>query len=491
VNSAGPEVSLDGLSTPEAKERIIAWLEKEGLGARRVNYRLRDWLFSRQRYWGEPFPIVFDEHGEHHGVRDEALPVTLPELADYAPEESPDPRPLLAKARDWVTTTAHDAGVDEEFVPPKEEVTRETNTMPGSAGSSWYFLRYCDPRNATRFVGEEAERYWMNGGVDFYIGGAEHAVGHLLYARFWHKVLFDLGLVSSPEPFKKLFHQGMITAFAYQRADKSLVAADEVDVASEQVASRTGKMYVERSTGAPLDVIVAKMSKSLKNVVNPDDVIAEFGADTFRLYEMYMGPLDASKPWNPRDIAGCFRFLARAWRVLVDEHTGALRLAGGADPAIEKALHRALHKVGHDIERLAFNTAIAAMIELVNTLTSSAGNQGSGALTREQAERFALMLAPFCPHMSEELWHKLGHQTEIALEAWPHADERLLVDDEVEVPVQILGKVRHRLMLPAAAQPAEIEAKVLADAKVQELIAGKPVKRVIVVPGKLVNIVTG
>jgi leucyl-tRNA synthetase len=314
------------------------------------------------------------------------------------------------------------------------------------------------------------------GGVDLYVGGAEHAVLHLLYARFWHKALFDLGEVSTPEPFGKLFHQGLITSWAYQRADKSLVPVDQVEERSEG-------QYIETATGATVTPIVAKMSKSLKNVQNPDDVIAEFGADTFRLYEMYMGPLEASKPWNPRDIAGCFRFLQRAWRLVVDEQTGALRLASVADDAIEKQLHRTIAKVASDIERISLNTAIAAMIEFVNAATSAAG------LTRDQLERFTVMLSPFAPHVAEELWMLLGHNASIADAPWPRIDEAMLRDDQIELPVQIMGKVRGKITVPADADSASVEKLALADAKIAQLIEGKTVRKVVVVPGKIINIV--
>ncbi|MCL4741245.1 MAG: leucine--tRNA ligase [Phycisphaerales bacterium] len=486
----GPAINsgfLDGLHVAEAKRRTIDWLENKGIGRRRVNYRLRDWLFSRQRYWGEPFPIVWDERGRHHPVGDDALPVRLPELADYQPIESDEPVPLLAKATDWLHTTAGEAGV--HALPPDAPVTREANTMPGWAGSCWYYLRYCDPRNAERFVGAEAERYWMtgsaerraprgsegSGGVDLYIGGAEHAVLHLLYARFWHKVLFDLGYVSTDEPFARLFHQGLILSHAYQREDRTLVPVDEVEERGEGV-------FIERATGRPVAQIVAKMSKSLRNVINPDDVIAEYGADTFRLYEMYLGPLEAAKPWNPRDITGLYRFLQRAWRLIIDEETGEPRLReDGAQ--VEKLLHRTIAKVGADAERLAFNTAIAAMIEFVNAATAA------GGLTRAQADRFARTLAPFAPHMAEELWSRLGGRGFVSHAPWPDYDEAMLRDDEVEIAVQIAGKVRAKIVVPADADAARIESIALADAKVQEAIAGRTVRKVIVVPGRLVNIV--
>lgn len=492
VNSTAAGLAIDGLPTPEAKSHVIGWLESTGRGERRVNYRLRDWLFSRQRYWGEPFPIVYDEAGNHYPVSPEALPLTLPAMVDYQPIESATPLPPLGKVRAWVEITAGEAGVDPAILPPTTPVRRETNTMPGWAGSCWYELRYCDPRNGQRFVGVEAERYWMGrgvgsrtAGVDLYVGGSEHAVLHLLYARFWHKLLFDLGHVSAPEPFAKLFHQGLITSHAYQRADKSLVPVDEVDEHEGQ--------FVERSTGAPVTSIIAKMSKSLRNVINPDDVIAEYGADTFRLYEMAMGPLEASKPWNTRDIAGVFRFLQRAWRLCLDEASGQPLLARVSDPTIERALHRTIKKVGDDIDRLAFNTAIAAMIEFVNAATrpTTLATPADGGLTKDQMERFVKVLAPFAPHLAEDIWARLGNDSFVAHASWPMADPAMLVESEVEVPVQVLGKLRARIMVPSAIakDAVQLEAYARSHADVLPLIEGKPVRRVIAVPGKLVNFV--
>jgi leucyl-tRNA synthetase len=487
-NSADDHVSLNDLPTPEAKHRIIEWLEKTGIGDRKVNFRLRDWLFSRQRYWGEPFPIVYDEAGNHYAVGEEHLPVTLPDLEDFHPIESDEPTPLLAKAAQWLHTTAGEAGVPPDVLAPETPVRRETNTMPGWAGSCWYYLRFCDPRNDNRLVGRDAERYWMGAdgrgrkpavhGVDLYIGGAEHAVLHLLYARFWHKMLYDLGEVSTPEPFAKLFHQGIIVSFAYQREDRTLVPTDEVE-------EREPGVFIERATGKAVTQVTAKMSKSLKNVQNPDDVIAEYGADTFRLYEMYMGPLEASKPWNPRDIAGCYRFLQRAWRLVVDESNGELRLTGAADEKMERLLHRTIAKVGDDIERLAFNTAIAAMIEFVNAATSS------GGLARDQLERFAVILSPFAPHMAEELWSKIGHMDSIAYAPWPPVDDAMLREDHIEMPVQILGKVRGHVTVPADADEKRIEQAALAEPKIAAQLQGKQVRKVIVVPGRIVNIIAG
>jgi len=529
INSANEHVSLNGLNIKDAKRTIIEWLESTKRGRRKINFKLRDWLFSRQRYWGEPFPIVFDERGHHYPVAPENLPVKLPDVQDYQPVESDEPQPMLAKATAWVKTTAGEAGVAPDVLPPGAPVTRETNTMPGWAGSCWYFLRYIDPRNEDRFVGREAERYWMlskkvprlsepgekkesprahaydtsesagarlgepgylqtiarfgepgypyhAGGVDLYIGGAEHAVLHLLYARFWHKVLFDLGEVSTPEPFGKLFHQGLIQSFAYQRADKSLVPVDEVEEQGDGT-------FIETATGQPVTSIVAKMSKSLKNVHSPDEVIAEFSADTFRIYEMYMGPLEQAKPWNPRDIVGLFRFLQRVWRLAVDEATGELRLAEKGDVAIERELHRTAARVATDVERLSLNTAIAAMIEFVNVASKV------GTLSRDQLERFAVIISPFAPHMAEELHARLGHEGTIAFTPWPAVDEKMLVDDTVEVPVQINGKVKGRITVAANADQNAMQQAALADEKLAEFLAGKTIRKVIAVPGKILNLV--
>lgn len=482
-NSSNESISLDGLATSEASTRMIHWLAKSGKGEKRIQFRLRDWLFSRQRYWGEPFPVVFDESGLHYPVSESALPVELPALADYAPVVSERPQPPLGKATQWVNTTAKAAGVDSALLAPETPVRRETNTMPGWGGSCWYYLRYCDPKNSTRFVGKEAQDYWMGSrGVDLYIGGAEHAVLHLLYARFWQKMLFDLGEVTSKEPFAKLFHQGMLTSYAFQRPDGSLVPTTDVE-------DHEGK-WRERATGGSVERVIAKMSKSLKNVITPDEVVAEYGADTLRLYEMYMGPLGDSKPWNTRDIAGVFRFLQRVWRLAVDEGTGELLLARKPDAEVEKALNRAIHKVGIDVERLAFNTAIAALIEVVNAATrpTQMVDPSDGGMTRDQLHRFVRALAIFAPHIGEELWTRLGEQTSVVKAPWPAVDEASLVDQSVELPVQVQGKVRAHVMVATDATPAQVEEIVLRDAKVQELLGGRTPKKVIVVPRRMVNV---
>ncbi len=484
MNSSNAELSIDDRTTAEAKSTVIEWLEEHGLGRGKINFRLRDWLFSRQRYWGEPFPVVFDEDGHHHGLPDEALPLPLPDLEDFAPVESDVPTPLLGKAEDWINTTAGAAGIPADVLAPETAVRREANTMPGWAGSCWYYLRYCDPGNSERFVSKEAEAYWLGpqpdgpGGVDLYIGGAEHAVLHLLYSRFWHKILYDYGHVSSPEPFAKLFHQGLLTSFAYQRSDASLVPVDEVEERGENE-------WVETNTGESVEQVVAKMSKSLKNVINPDDVIAEYGADTCRLYEMYLGPLEASKPWNPRDIVGVFRYLQRTWRLAIDEETGDLRCIEVADDQVERALHRTIAKVGEDIDRLSFNTAIASLIEFTNVATSA------GGLTTDQLDRLARIMSPFVPHVAEELWHRLGHDRPVSISAWPSHDEDMLVDEMIELPVQIKGKIRSKIMLPADADEETTRTLALADERIAELVTGMEIRKVIVVPGRIINIIPG
>jgi leucyl-tRNA synthetase len=482
VNSANDKVNLIGLTSEEAKSAAIKWLEDTGIGRRKTNFKLRDWLFSRQRYWGEPFPIVYDAAGNHYPIDEKNLPVKLPEMAQYKPPESDDPAPMLAAATTWLNTTAGAAGVSPEILPPETQVRREANTMPNWAGSCWYYLRFCDPKNAAAMIGKEAERYWMGAnGVDLYVGGSEHAVLHLLYARFWHKALFDLGFVSTPEPMKKLFHQGLITAYSFQRPDKTLAPNDTAEEVSEG-------NFIERGTAVKLTPVIAKMSKTLKNVINPDDVIAEYGADTMRLYEMYMGPLDASKPWNPRDITGCYRFLQRAWRTVISEETGKPMLVRAPDANVERQLHRLTAKIGPDIERLAFNTAIAAMMEFVK---NAAPGEAKPVLTQSQAERFALLLSPFVPHIAEELWSRLGHEESISHEAWPTYDESLLADSHVEIPIQIMGKVRGHITVPAGSDAKTIEAAALAEPRIKAFMEGKRVKKVIVVPGKMVNIVAG
>ncbi|MCH2147861.1 MAG: leucine--tRNA ligase [Phycisphaerales bacterium] len=485
MNSASDKLTLDGLPTSEAKAAVITWLEQHGHGRGRVNFRLRDWLFSRQRYWGEPFPIVFDPDGHHYGLSDDVLPLELPPLTDYAPVESDVPTPLLGKATQWLHTTAAEAGIPEDQLPGDTPVTREANTMPGWAGSCWYYLRYCDPQNTDRFVSKEAEQYWLSppsadapGGVDLYIGGAEHAVLHLLYSRFWHKLLFDHGLVSSPEPFAKLFHQGILTSFAYQRDDTSLVPIDEVE-------QNEDGSFTETATGASVEQVTAKMSKSLKNVINPDDVIAEYGADTCRLYLMYLGPAEASKPWNPRDIVGVYRYLQRTWRLAINEDTGELQLATDMDEQVERALHRTTAKVSEDTEHLGFNTAIASLIEFTNTATSQ------GGVTADQLDRLVRLVAPFAPHIAQELWSRLGHDTNIADAQWPEHDTAMLQEDTIELPVQIRGKIRSKIFMAPGADEETVREAALADERIRELLGEAEVRKVIVVPDRIVNIIPG
>lgn len=477
INSCSEYISIDGLQTTEAIQKVIDWLEESKLGTAKTNYRLRDWLFSRQRYWGEPFPIVFDSKGNHYPIEESSLPVVLPNLDDYTPAESEDPTPLLGKATDWLHTTAGEAGVDPSVLAPETPVTREANTMPGWAGSCWYEVRYCSPHDSDRFVDKDAEKYWMGNGIDLYIGGAEHAVLHLLYARFWHKMLFDLGEVSCNEPFQKMFHQGLLTSFAFQRENKSLVPSD-------QVSELNGK-FVETESGEELERVIAKMSKSLKNVVNPDDVIAEYGADTLRLYEMYMGPLEASAPWNTRDIVGVHRFLQRVWRLCSDENSGETHasLQCDSDEIVERALHATIAKVTEDIPKLAYNTAIASMIEFVNTATSAS------KLTTDQLDRFVRLLAPFAPHISQEIYSKLGGEGYIAVAKWPEFDADLLIADSLELPVQIMGKVRGRVTVPSDASNEEVEKIATEDPTIRALLEGITIRKVIIVPKKIINIV--
>ncbi|HVS20068.1 MAG TPA: class I tRNA ligase family protein, partial [Planctomycetota bacterium] len=459
-------------STGEAKRRTIAQLALKGFGRARTTYRLRDWLFSRQRYWGEPFPLLHEADGTISLVPDDALPVLLPEMDDFTPSE--DGSAPLARAREWVEVTSPVTG---------KPARRDTDTMPGWAGSCWYWLRFMDPHDDSAAFAPEAERYW--GPVDLYVGGAAHAVMHLLYARFWHKVLFDAGLVSTTEPFARLFNQGLITAFAYQDASGRLVASDEVEP--------KGDGFVRAGDGGPLEQIVTKMAKSLKNVVNPDDVIAEYGADTLRVYLMFMGPLADSKPWNPRDIAGSRRFLERLWRLFVDEESetpirpqfavdqSRAALAGQA-VELERFLNRALLRVDDSFKGFNFNTAVAALMGFVNEATKR-----GAALTRGQGERLLLALAPFAPHLADELWSRLGNAGSICVAAWPRVDERWLVEDTVEIVVQVLGKVRARCAVPTGAHPDAVEAA--ARAAVPQHLAGKEVQRTIHVPGKLVNFI--
>jgi leucyl-tRNA synthetase len=447
VNSA----LLNGLPTAEAKGRIVAWLEEQGLGRGTVNYKLRDWLFSRQRYWGEPFPIVW-ENGRHRPLDEGELPILQPDMEDFRPTGTPEPP--LSKARDWVNYSG--------------SIRRETNTMPQWAGSCWYYLRFCDPKNSARFVGKTAEAYWMTGrvegtppeqkrssGVDLYVGGTEHAVLHLLYARFWHKVLSDLGYLSTNEPFQRLVNQGIILGPDNQ-----------------------------------------KMSKSRGNVINPENVIAEYGADSLRLYEMFMGPLEQMKPWSMKGVEGVYRFLGRVWRLVMEEtQEGDWSLSRElAEVELSdrqlRLIHATIKKVTEDIESLAFNTAISQMMILTNEFVNSRPRPVTGL------RMLLRLLSPFAPHLSEELWERLGEKftgfdSHASLQSWPAYDENLLTVDEVEYAVQINGKVRDRILAKKSASDSELELAALTTPKVQEAVAGKPVRKTIIVRNKLVNIVLG
>ena len=482
----GPAINsgfLNGLRMAEAKEKIIAWLEEHGYGERAVNYKLRDWLFSRQRYWGEPFPILYAPDGRIVPVDEEDLPVTLPEMEDFRPAASEDPeappRPPLSRAPESWRFVEKD-GVRYE---------REYNTMPQWAGSCWYYLRFIDNENDERFVDPALERYWMMPrGVDLYVGGAEHAVLHLLYARFWHKVLYDLGHVSTPEPFGKLFNQGYIQAYAYRDRRGVAVPAEEVvdqeGRSATEVQDQPGRKFFYK--GEPVTQEYGKMGKSLKNAVSPDEINEQYGCDTLRLYEMYLGPLEASKPWNTRDIVGVHRFLRRVWRNFVDDRTDALRLTD-AEPseALLRTLHKTIARVTEDLERLSFNTAIAAMIEMNNELVKL------DAIPRAVAEPFVLLLSPFAPHLAEELWHRMGHEASPAHEPWPEADERYLKEETVRIAVQVNGKMRATITVPAGADKETVLAAARAHENVIRHLDGKTLRREIYVPGRIVNFVVG
>ena len=485
VNSSNGELSLDGLvSKAEGIAVMNTWLERANAGEATINYKLRDWLFSRQRYWGEPFPIVYDADGNPHTLPDSMLPVELPETESFSPrtfdddDEFSSPESPLDRLQDWVN-------VELDLGDGVQMYRRDTNVMPQWAGSCWYEMRYLDPTNTENFCDPAVEEYWMGpqthirpdhpGGVDLYVGGVEHAVLHLLYARFWHKVLFDLGHVSSKEPYARLFNQGYIMAAAFKDGREIYVEATEVE-GSEDAGFTHGGQPVAREWG--------KMGKSLKNAVSPDEMYEEYGADTLRLYEMAMGPLDASRPWETRDVVGMYRFLQRLWRNMVDEETGACTVVDTApDVATDKLLHRTIDVVRIEMDALRFNTAIAKLIELNNAVTKL------DATPRAVAEAMIRMLAPLVPHITEELWRKLGHDDTVAYIEFPSADPALLVDDTIEVPVQVNGKVRGRITIPVDADQATTEAAALADEKVIATLAGNTPKKVIVVPGRMVNIV--
>ena len=483
INSANPEISLNGMNVSDAKTAITEWLEAKGLGEATVNYRLRDWLFSRQRYWGEPFPIVYDETGLPIALPEEMLPIELPEVTDYSPkamdpeDRNSDPVPPLARATDWTS-------VELDLGDGKKVYRRELNVMPQWAGSCWYEMRYLDPANHDRFVGEEVERYWMGprgegdvGGVDLYVGGVEHAVLHLLYARFWHKVLFDLGFVSSAEPFRRLFNQGYIQAYAYRDSRGQTVPAAEVEAHGEgqEMTWTWQDQFVKREYG--------KMGKSLKNIVSPDEMYEAYGADTFRLYEMGMGPLAQSKPWETRAVVGSQRFLQRLWRNVVDEETGDLVTRDtDIDEATLHALHKTIDAVNKDYENLSFNTAIARLTEYNTVLTALK------VVPRAAVEPLVLMVAPLAPHIAEELWHRLGHDQSLAHEPFPVADPELVAEDTITAVVQVRGKLRAQLEVSASITEDELRELALAHPRIVKEIPNG-VRKVIVRAPKLVNVV--
>lgn len=450
---------IDGTNVKDGKQKMIEWLESTGTGRGAVNYKLRDWLFSRQRYWGEPFPIVWDKDGNHHPIPEEQLPLTLPEVKSYEPSgtgESP-----LANIDSWLHVG---------------DMTRETNTMPQWAGSCWYYLRYIDPNNDTAPFSEENEKYWMP--VDFYIGGAEHAVLHLLYARFWHKVLYDIGLVHTKEPFKKLFNQGMILGLSYKDARGALVPND-------QVIAKDGK-YFSKETGEELSQIPAKMSKSLKNVVNPDDIIRDFGADSLRLYEMFMGPLDQVKPWDTQGVQGVNRFLAKCWRLIVAQNENVLQdniRDIACAPETETLMHQTIRKLGEDIESLNFNTGISQMMVYVNHLTRLK------EVPKAAAEALVLVLAPYAPHIAEELWSILGHSDCIANAQWPEFDAQKCEVARIKMAVQVVGKTRGTIEIDRNASDDDIVKAAQAIPAVAKQLDGKTIVKTIIVPGRILNFI--
>ena len=450
---------IDGTNVKDGKQKMSEWLESTGTGRGAVNYKLRDWLFSRQRYWGEPFPIVWDKDGNHHPLPEEQLPLTLPEVKSYEPSgtgESP-----LANIDSWLHVG---------------DMTRETNTMPQWAGSCWYYLRYIDPNNDTAPFSAANEKYWMP--VDFYIGGAEHAVLHLLYARFWHKVLYDIGLVHTKEPFKKLFNQGMILGLSYKDARGALVPND-------QVIAKDGK-YFSKETGEELSQIPAKMSKSLKNVVNPDDIIRDFGADSLRLYEMFMGPLDQVKPWDTQGVQGVNRFLAKCWRLIVAQNENVLQdniRDIACDAETETLMHQTIRKLGEDIESLNFNTGISQMMVYVNHLSRLK------EVPKAAAEALVLVLAPYAPHIAEELWSILGHSDCIANAQWPEFDAQKCEVARIKMAVQVVGKTRGTIEIDRNASDDDIVKAAQAIPAVAKQLDGKTIVKTIIVPGRILNFI--
>jgi leucyl-tRNA synthetase len=479
----GPAINsgfLDGLFVADAKRQIVEWLETEGHGRGTITYKLRDWLFSRQRYWGEPFPIVYDTDGVPIALPEDQLPVELPNLTDWAPralEEDSDPEPPLGRVTDWVT-------VETDLGEGTRTYRRELNTMPQWAGSCWYYLRYLDPTNDEVLVDPDVERYWMTdaehssgvGGVDLYVGGVEHAVLHLLYSRFWHKVLYDLGHVSGPEPFARLVNQGYIQAAAYQDSRGVYVPADEVEGSAHDGFTHHGQP-VTRSFG--------KMGKSLRNSVTPDDMFEAYGADTLRLYEMSMGPIDQDRPWETRSVVGQYRLLQRVWRTIVDEMTGDAVVVDEAAPEeLRRILHRTIEGVRADMAGLRFNTAIAKITELTNEVT-----RYEGPTPREVADATVRMLAPLVPHVAEELWARLGGEGSVTTASFPVADWALLTEDTIELPIQVNGKLRGTVTVPADSADEHVIEAALAVPNVAAHVEGKEIRKTIVVAGRMVNLV--
>ncbi|MGW6278460.1 leucine--tRNA ligase [Kribbella sp. NPDC055071] len=482
-----PGPTLAGLSKSEAITATIAWLSDRGAGEKVRAYKLRDWQFSRQRYWGEPFPIVYDEEGLPLALPDELLPVQLPEIVDFRPtptdDESSEPLQPLARAGDW-------ASVNLDLGDGPRTYRRELNTMPQWAGSCWYYLRYLDPTNDKAFIDPSIERYWMvpddvkepgDGGVDLYVGGVEHAVLHLLYARFWHKVLFDLGYVSSKEPFRRLYNQGYVLADAFIDERGMYVPAADVAEHGDGSLSYEGELVTRRA---------GKMGKSLKNSVSPDDMYDSYGADSLRLYEMAMGPLDTDRPWRTHDIIGVHRFLQRLWRSMIDEASGRPTIsAADLDADTAQRLHQTIKTVRAHYDNLRFNTAVARLMELTNHATKVSAE--TGALPRALAEPLVLMVAPLAPHIAEELWSRLGHLDSLAYAPFPEADERLAAVETVTLPVQIGGKTRFTLDVPVDADKTTIEQVLRGSAGFAEHTAGLTLRRLVIVPGRIINIVTG
>ncbi len=480
VNSRNDDLNLNGLPSAEAKVAITAWLAANGLGRKTINYKLRDWLFSRQRYWGEPFPILLDANDRAYALEESDLPLLLPDLEDFKPSGKPEPP--LGKATEWVRYS--------------EKFRRETNTMPQWAGSCWYYLRYLDPKNDKAPWDPALEKYWMP--VDLYVGGAEHAVLHLLYSRFWHKVLFDLGFTHTLEPFQKLVNQGMILGETeYTGAQDAAgrwisFAAPEsshhVKLHEEDVVKKGDGFVLASDNTIKVDARAHKMAKSRGNVINPDDVVREYGADSLRLFEMFMGPLEAVKPWSMKGVEGVYRFLARAWRMIVDADAETITLdpkVQQVEPTIDQAkiVARTIAGVTDDLEGMRFNTPISKLMEFVNAFTSAEVRPWSAM------EAFTLLLAPMAPHLAEELWQLLGHNETLAYHPWPAYEPALLVDDEIEIPVQINGKLRGKILVPNGSDRAYIENAAATDPKIAVLLEGKTIRKVVVVPGKLVNFV--